>query len=296
MRFNNNLNTFDVINNDTGDLNFIIDGDSNSSSGNFKFLNSTSEKIRITGDGKLGIAVTNPSHQLHVVGTSTITGNAFIGGNLSIGGTFSGSLALGQTLEANIFTTTGVSTFSQVNVSGPIGFASESPAVDVDYQAATASFGAIGIGTTIPNGAFNVQDIAFIDTLGINTTGIATATAFDLGRLQVVDTKLSLFQASIRLDYDRFSTIGFGTFGAAEEPEGVLDLSRTGEKHPTPWFKLPEMSTTRRNSLTSDFANSGITTNSIIYNTTRKQIEIYLATPGSVAGNSAYWVGVATVV
>ena len=294
LRFNNNLNTFDVINNDTGDLNFIIDGDSNSSSGNFKFLNSTSEKIRITGDGKLGIAVTNPSHQLHVVGTSTITGNAFIGGNLSIGGTFSGSLALGQTLEANIFTTTGVSTFSQVNVSGPIGFASESPAVDVDYQAATASFGAIGIGTTIPNGAFNVQDIAFIDTLGINTTGIATATAFDLGRLQVVDTKLSLFQASIRLDYDRFSTIGFGTFGAAEEPEGVLDLSRTGEKHPTPWFKLPEMSTTRRNSLTSDFANSGITTNSIIYNTTRKQIEIYLATPCSVAGNSAYWVGIST--
>ena len=116
-----------------------------------------------------------------------------------------------------------------------------------------------------------------------------------MGRLQVVDTKIGLFQASIRLDYDRFSQIGFGTFGAQEDPEGVLDLSRAGEKHPTPWFKLPEMTTTRRNSLTSNFNSSGITTNSMIYNTTSKRIEIYLATPGSTAGNSAYWVGIATV-
>ena len=56
-----------------------------------------------------------------MVGTSTITGNAFIGGNLSIGGTFSGKLALGQTLEANIFTTSGISTFNNVNFVG-IGF------------------------------------------------------------------------------------------------------------------------------------------------------------------------------
>ena len=50
--------------------------------------------MRLTNDGNLGIAITNPSHRLHVVGTSTVTGNAFIGGNLSIGGTFSGKLAL----------------------------------------------------------------------------------------------------------------------------------------------------------------------------------------------------------
>ena len=74
--------------------------------------------MRLTNDGKLGIAITNPSHQLHVVGTSTVTGNTFIGGNLSIGGTFSGKLALGQTLEANIFTTSGISTFNNLIMSG----------------------------------------------------------------------------------------------------------------------------------------------------------------------------------
>ena len=119
LRFNNDSNAFDIVNNDTGDINFILDADSNSGTGDIRFIKTTSEKMRLTNDGKLGIAITNPSHQLHVVGTSTVTGNTFIGGNLSIGGTFSGRLALGQTLEANIFTTSGVSTFGQLNVSGP---------------------------------------------------------------------------------------------------------------------------------------------------------------------------------
>ena len=295
VRFNNDANAFDIVNNDTGDLNFILDADSNSGTGDIRFIKTTSEKMRLTNDGKLGIAITNPSHQLHVVGTSTVTGNAFVGGNLSVGGTISGQLALGQTLQANIFTTSGVSTFGQVNISGPIGFGSAIPDADIDFKTATAAFAKVGIATTNPTGAFQVKDTAFIDTLGINTTTIQSASGFDLGRLQIVGSKIGLFQASIRLDYDRFSQIGFGTFGAQEDPEGVLDLSRAGEKHPTPWFKLPEMTTTRRNSLTSDFNNSGITTNSVIYNTTSKRIEIYLATPGSVAGNSAYWVGVATV-
>ena len=127
LRFNNDANTFDIVNNDTGDINFILDASSNSGTGDIRFLKTTSEKMRLTNDGKLGIAVTNPSHQLHVVGTSTVTGNTFIGGNLSIGGTFTGRLALGQTLEANIFTTSGISTFGQLNVSGPLGFGSATP-------------------------------------------------------------------------------------------------------------------------------------------------------------------------
>ena len=296
LRFGNTSNTFDVINNDTGDLNFIIDGDNNSGTGNFKFVDNITERARITNDGKLGIAITNPAHQLHVVGTSTVTGNAFVGGNLSVGGTITGTLALGNVIEGtNILTTSGISTFKQINITDKVGFTSAIPDCDVDFQTATASFGSIGIGTTNPNGAFNVQDTAFIDTLGINTTTIQSASGFNLGKLQVVDTKIGLFKASIRLDYERFSQIGFGTFGAQEDPEGIVDLSRAGAKHPTPWVKLPEMTTTRRNSLTSNFNSSGITTNSMIYNTTSKRIEIYLATPGSTAGNSAYWVGIATV-
>ena len=238
----------------------------------------------------MGIAITNPAHQLHVVGTSTVTGNAFVGGNLSVGGTITGTLALGNVIEGtNILTTSGISTFKQINITDKVGFTSAIPDCDVDFQTATASFGSIGIGTTNPNGAFNVQDTAFIDTLGINTTTIQSASGFNLGKLQVVDTKIGLFKASIRLDYDRFSQIGFGTFGAQEDPEGILDLSRAGEKHPTPWFKLPEMTTTRRNSKTTATGQnaSGIGTRcgNLYIKHTNKRIEIYLATGGSASAN-----------
>ena len=36
LRFNNDSNAFDVVNNDTGDVNFYIDGDSNSGTGRFQ--------------------------------------------------------------------------------------------------------------------------------------------------------------------------------------------------------------------------------------------------------------------
>ena len=39
LRFNNDANAFDIVNNDTGDLNFILDGDSNSGTGDVRFFN-----------------------------------------------------------------------------------------------------------------------------------------------------------------------------------------------------------------------------------------------------------------
>ena len=45
------------------------------------------ERLRITGiGGSLGIGQTNPEQTLHVVGTSTVTGNSFFGGTVSIVG------------------------------------------------------------------------------------------------------------------------------------------------------------------------------------------------------------------
>ena len=58
LRFNNDANAFDVVNNDTGDINFILDAASNSGTGDIRFIKTTSEKMRLTNDGKLGIAIT----------------------------------------------------------------------------------------------------------------------------------------------------------------------------------------------------------------------------------------------
>ena len=293
LRFNNDANTFDIVNNDTGDINFILDASSNSGTGDIRFLKTTSEKMRLTNDGKLGIAITNPSHQLHVVGTSTVTGNTFIGGNLSIGGTFSGRLALGQTLEANIFTTSGVSTFGQLNVSGPLGFGSATPAVDVDFQQATAVFGSVGVGTTNPVGKLKIVGDAFFSSIGVNTTTIQTDPNYSVGGLQIAGDQIQMIDSQIRFDFARTSQIGVGTFG--DTLSGVVDLSRAGNSF-SPWVFIPQMSTTIRNTKTTATGqnSTGIGTGAIIYNTTTERIEIYLP-DGDSSANVTNWVGIATV-
>ena len=295
LRFGNEPNTFDVINNDTGDLNFVLDGDNNSGTGNIKFLDGTSERIRMTNDGKLGIAITNPSHQLHVVGTSTITSNAFIGGNLSVGGTITGALSLGNVIEGtNIVTTSGISTFNQVNFTGKVGFSSAIPDADVDFQEATAAFGSVGIGTTNPVSKLKVVGTSMFDTVGINTTTIITDPSYSAGNLQIAGDRFALFDSQIRFDFARQSKIGFGTVG--DTLNGSIDLRRAGENSISPWAFLPEMTTSTRNTKTTATGQSasGIGTGAVIYNTTTNRVEIYLP-GGSASANVGDWVGVATV-
>ena len=292
VRFNNDANAFDIVNNDTGDLNFILDADSNSGTGDIRFIKTTSEKMRLTNDGKLGIAITNPSHQLHVVGTSTVTGNAFVGGNLSVGGTISGQLALGQTLQANIFTTSGVSTFSQVNISGPIGFSSASPVVDIDFQQAVASFGSIGIGTTNPVAKLKVIGGAFLDDVGFNTSSIKTDPGYNCGNIQFYNQRFGMYSSDMIFDSARDSQIGFGTVG--DNFAGMIDMRLGGENHVSPWLYLPQMTTARRNTATGNSNLTGISTGAVIYNTTVNRVEIFL--PGGASSpQTGDWVGIATV-
>ena len=89
MKFGVADKTLDIVNNDTGDFNLVLHGGpAGLSTGNFNFVNgqSNGDMMTLTYQGDLGIGVAVPEHKLHVVGTSTITGNAFIGGNFKIGG------------------------------------------------------------------------------------------------------------------------------------------------------------------------------------------------------------------
>ena len=294
LRFNSEVNTLDIINNDTGDLNFILDGDNNSGSGNIKFIDNTTERARITNDGKLGIAITNPAHQLHVVGTSTVTGNAFIGGNLSVGGTISGALSLGNVIEGtNVLTTSGISTFNQVNFTSSVGFGSAIPKVDVDFQTAVASFSGVGIGTTNPGNRLKVVGTSFFDTIGINTTAVKIDTLHNPGGFQMIAERLYLYDSQLRFDLSRQSKIGFGTAG--DTLSGSIDLRKAGGAI-SPWAFLPEMTTSVRNTKTTAVGQnaSGIGTGAVIYNTTTKRVEIYLP-DGDTTANVTNWVGIATV-
>ena len=80
-------NDLDIINYTTGSVNsYLHAGAAGINTGGFFWYKgkNVDELAVLTYDKKLGIGVTEPVNNLHVVGTSTVTSNAFIGNNLTV--------------------------------------------------------------------------------------------------------------------------------------------------------------------------------------------------------------------
>ena len=80
-------NDLDIINYTTGSINnYLHAGAAGINTGGFFWLRgkNVDQLMTLTYDKKLGIGVTVPVNNLHVVGTSTVTSNAFIGNNLTV--------------------------------------------------------------------------------------------------------------------------------------------------------------------------------------------------------------------
>ena len=154
--------------------------------------------MTLTSAGRLGIGITDPINALHVVGTTTCTndifaganvslkGNANVIGNLTVQGDFN-TAEINSNFTGNVTSTSGVSTFFNVNATGdtytqqlgvalPYGTAlgtnklvinsggeqtwvngtgrlgvrtdAINDGVGLDALTSTALFGAVGVGTT----------------------------------------------------------------------------------------------------------------------------------------------------
>ena len=83
-----NPNSLDIINYTKGNVNNYIHAGSTAGVGTGGFFwlrgKNVDQLMTLTYDKKLGIGVTIPVNNLHVVGTSTVTSNAFIGNNLTV--------------------------------------------------------------------------------------------------------------------------------------------------------------------------------------------------------------------
>src|SRR6056300_762304 len=77
LRFGNSDKSFDIINRDTGNINFYLhSGTGVGNTGDYRWYygkNLGSPLMSLTYGGNLGLGKTNPDNTLHVVGTSTIT-------------------------------------------------------------------------------------------------------------------------------------------------------------------------------------------------------------------------------
>jgi cytoskeletal protein CcmA (bactofilin family) len=126
--------SFDIVNFADGNINsYIQAGDVGINTGSFNWIHrQQTELMTLTYEGKLGIGVTLPEHQLEVVGTSTVTTDSYVGrnlfvandatidndlyvdGNLTLEGAFNFTAALTADLEGNVYAQSGVSTFASL--------------------------------------------------------------------------------------------------------------------------------------------------------------------------------------
>jgi len=121
LRFGNTLKTFDIINNDTGNINTIIHGGpAGVGTGRFAWVygQDNSEKMSLTYDGKLGLGITNSSNTFHVVGTSTITSSSYVGDTLYVTNDIYLNTLRANSVASNTYVTSGISTFSTLYLYG----------------------------------------------------------------------------------------------------------------------------------------------------------------------------------
>jgi hypothetical protein len=170
-----NQRTLDIINYDTGNINYYLQLGTPGTTGSYNWFHgqSATNLMTLTYQGNLGLGVTLPTNTIHVSGSSTVSGNSYVGGdfyasnNVTVGSDLNvvGNLNLSQNITANLIgnvtgnligdvNSTGISTFNNVLVNdtiivdNSIGIGTTSPRNSLDVLESGAIFGNVGIGTT----------------------------------------------------------------------------------------------------------------------------------------------------
>jgi hypothetical protein len=256
--------SLDIINFDTGSVNFFLDAGTVSAAGTGgfhwnrgKFNNPI---MSLTYDGNLGIGKTNPTHSLHVVGPSTFTGNAHFDSNLTFSegtvltATFRGDVKDASNnlildvsealLIGNVNVTSGVSTFSRVSTSS------------------TVSANNLTIGSNTLHS--NVDH-----KLSINSSGGNRFYVTDNGRVGISTNLEYGFNIGLSAPgkHAIFAGVGIGTTTlrcAADFADAGIAGITTHR-----YFLPPKVSTTDRNGI------GGTVTGAVIYNITDNKLQVY---------------------
>lgn len=275
LKFVGNDKSFNITNNETGNINmYLHNGDVGVSTGRFDWIygQTNQELMSLNYDGKLGLGKTNPDNTLHVVGTSTVTGNAWFGGDVTIDGdliidtldisNLTGTLT--GSLVGNVNSTSGVSTFANVLVSSgsSLGIGTDNPIAGLDVRNETAIFTTIGVSTdsVYSNSVLSTYGNVIIDGgVGVGTNYFNPSGA----SLQLYAPLTELTEGHINLKPN--STVGFDT----SDPKAVFDFSNVGSATTRPVMVVPNIDNT---------AITGIAqtpTGSIIFNTSTLKFQGY---------------------
>lgn len=300
IRFGDTDRTLDIINNDTGNLNYYLHaGAAGIGTGRFEWLygQTNAELMSLTYGGNLGLGKTNPGNTLHVVGTSTVTGNAWFGGNVTISGNLTvGSITLPSLISnTNLYNIIGVSTFSGIEVvdnatfsgnvivssASSVGFGTTQPIVSFDARNKDALFGEVGINTDSSQGGLTViGGGTFSSSVGIGTT----ATSAYLGVYGNVDiypssetpsVSISIYSAEIICN--NRTRVGLGTTSA----RSALDFADVGKGFAggtSSFMIVPRATDFERELFGTGVGGIGTSAGALIFNTTTSKFQGYTGT------------------
>jgi len=167
LRFGNNSKTLDLINRDTGNLNFILHGGTAGvDTGRFDWLygqDILSPLMSLTYEGDFGIGVINPTNTLHVVGTSTVTDTAYFGGDVRAKKIYFTELRDGV-VKTNANINSGISTFNKLFMTGGdnvLSIGTDSPAAPNKFYIANDIDAYLGNQASMGNGTSSDADYFF---------------------------------------------------------------------------------------------------------------------------------------
>ncbi len=255
---------FTFENRTVGSFNFNLHsgGVAGINTGSFKWNNSylSNEIMTLTYDGKLGINQDEPQHNLHVVGTSTITSDTYIGNDLYVNGKI-GATGTGVTISRDLYVgnglfASGVSTFSNLRVNGntvitgittlrlaegtqlngnvftEVGISTFNELSITGIVSITEASG-IGIGTTSPNASIHIITeggglaggiISPAIAVGVNTNDVGNGGIVLYQSGQVVSGGSIRIVDESTIEIDSSGSIGIGT----DEPTCKADFFYAG--------------------------------------------------------------------
>ena len=185
--------SFDILNYDTGNVNFYLNAANRGGTlGNF-FWHKGSNNTRLmtlTSGGNLGIGITEPEYPLHVSGISTFAGAVFTSGNVTVGNNLiiNNTLTVDEinanvngNLTGNVNSTAGLSTFYNLQSDNGVGIGTtvtgNGRALEINPHRETRFYvsttGRVGIATTAEyNHGLSIP----VSTASIRSIGIGTQT------------------------------------------------------------------------------------------------------------------------
>jgi len=269
--------SLDILNYSSGNINFYLEaGNIGVNTGNFHWhrRGDFDRLMTLTYQGSLGIGETQPNHNLHVVGTSTVTSNAFFGNNVEIKGDadVTGTLTVGSfslssftgdvigNLTGNVNATSGLSTFKDLKVTG-----------NSELQ------GNVGIGTT--------ADVDNVFALKINSDPRNRIVVDIFGNIGIKTTEItSAFEIDAIQTSATFGTVGVGTTAIGKAAVDFSDAGKIGAGTTANRFMLPPILTGSERSNISQVLEGAF-----IYNSDNNRIEVWNGSswqPASAGGAS----------